>query len=295
MDVVVLGASGLLGSNVVATAIDRVDDVVGTYRSTEPDVAAPCYHCDLTEVGNGSDLLDDHEPDVVVNCAALTDVDDCERTPAAAQQVNADGPRRIAELCHQRGISFVHVSTDYVFDGKSHTPYAETHDPNPIQAYGRTKLEGERSVLDVAPSSLVVRLSFVYGTHRSTGDLTGFPAWVVSELQAGNDVPLFTDQYVTPSRAGQAATTLLDLVSAGERGLFHVASRSCVTPYQFGLEIASRMTTQGRLLKGSKDDIDRVAPRPEHTCLDSTKVERTLGRPQPTLQEDLDELEPFCI
>lgn len=290
MNILVLGASGLLGSNVATTATRRNNSVIGTYRSNDPNLDIPCHRCDLTKDGSVAALLNEHDPNTVVNCAALTDVDMCERDPSIAQTVNADAPGRIAELCHDRGIKFVHVSTDYVFDGVEQTPYTENCEPDPLQVYGRTKLAGERKVLEAFPESLIVRLSFIYGTHRSTGDLSGFPAWVASELHAGNEVPLFTDQHVTPSRAAQVAMTILDLVAAHESGVFHVACQNCVTPYDFGLELASRIDATGRVLKGSREDVDRAAPRPAYTCLDTSKVETVLNRPQPTLQEDLENL-----
>lgn len=293
MTVLVLGASGLLGSNVVVTVRQRNNRVVGTYYTNHPDLDVECHCCNLKNTGAVANLIDEHDPDLVVNCAAIADVDECERDPETAREINSDAPGRIAELCDKRNVSFVHISTDYVFDGERRHPYSEDHAPNPIQTYGRTKRAGERAVFEANADSLILRLSFVYGIHRSSGDLTGFPAWIRDELRAGNEVPLFTDQYITPSRAGQVADTILDLVSIDESGLFHVACRNCVTPYQFGQEIASRISITGNIVEGSRNDVDRTAPRPEYTCLDVDKVETILGRPQPTLEEDLNKLTAF--
>ncbi len=293
MTVLVLGASGLLGSNVAVTARQRNNRVVGTYHTNHPDLDVESHRCNLENDGAVANLVDEHDPDLVVNCAAIADVDECERDPEAAREINSDAPGRIAELCDKREVSFVHISTDYVFDGERRHPYSEDHTPNPIQTYGRTKRAGERAVFEANADSLILRLSFVYGIHRSSGDLTGFPAWVRDELQAGNEVPLFTDQYITPSRAGQVADTILGLVAMDESGLFHVACRNCVTPYQFGQEIASRISTTGNIVEGSRNDVDRTAPRPGYTHLDFDKVETILGRPQPTLEEDLDTLTTF--
>jgi len=290
MTVLVLGASGLLGSNVVATARERNNRVVGTYYTNQPDLDIECQRCNFKNEGEVATIVDNQDPDLVVNCAAMTDVDECERDPETAREINTCAPGRIAKLCDKRNVSFVHISTDYVFDGERQYPYSESHTPNPIQTYGRTKRAGERAVFESNPDSLILRLSFVYGIHRSSGDTTGFPAWVRDELHAGNEVPLFTDQYITPSRAGQVADTILDLVTTNESGLFHVACRNCVTPYQFGLEMASRLNTAGDIVEESRTEIDRTAPRPEYTCFDVKKVETTLGRPQPTLAEDLNKL-----
>jgi dTDP-4-dehydrorhamnose reductase len=293
MTVLVLGASGLLGSNVAVTARQRNNRVVGTYHTNHPDLDVESHRCNLENDGAVANLVDEHDPDLVVNCAAIADVDECERDPEAAREINSDAPGRIAELCDKREVSFVHISTDYVFDGERRHPYSEDHTPNPIQTYGRTKRAGERAVFEANADSLILRLSFVYGIHRSSGDLTGFPVWVRDELCAGNEVPLFTDQHITPSRAGQVADTVFDLVATDKNGFFHVTCRSCVTPYQFGQEIASRVSATGNIVESSRTNVDQTAPRPEYNCLDVDKVETTLDRSQPTLDEDLDKLTTF--
>lgn len=157
-----------------------------------------------------------------------------------------------------------------------------------IQEYGASKLAGERAVTDADPNVLIARLSFVYGIHRSTDQLTGFPAWVRGQMVEGDRIPLFTDQHVMPTRAGQAAETFCALIEADEMGMFHVAARSCVTPYEFGAGIGRRFNADDTLFRdGLLSDADRVAERPMHTCLDVARVGEALGRAQPTL-EDLD-------
>jgi dTDP-4-dehydrorhamnose reductase len=222
----------------------------------------------------------------------MTDVDACESDPETAQAVNGDAPGALASACANRDIGLVHVSTDYVFDGESDSPYEESAEPNPLQVYGASKLDGERQVRNSDADALVVRLSFVYGVHAGSGELTGFPAWVRDRLIAGETTTLFTDQRVTPSRAGQAAETILDLLSADAEGTVHVASRSCVTPYEFGDAVRERAGADPRLIEaGSMADVDREAERPVNSCLDVTRVEELLGRSQPTLEADIDEIE----
>lgn len=289
MQVVVTGAGGLLGSNVVSEALDRGWEPTGTYHSEEPALNASSSRLDVREIDRFEALVDRTTPDAVINCAAMTDVDGCERTPEQAWVTNADAPGRLARACDARDIAFVHVSTDYVFDGRAETPYDETATPNPRQVYGESKLAGERAVVDAHRAPLLARLSFVYGIHRSTGSLAGFPSWLRDRLCDREPTSLFTDQHVTPSRAGQVATTLLDLLATGTTGTVHVASRSCVTPYEFGDEIRGRMELPEELLKaGRQANVDRPAVRPQYTCLDVDRVEAELGREQPTLAEDLD-------
>jgi dTDP-4-dehydrorhamnose reductase len=142
--------------------------------------------------------------------------------------------------------------------------------------------------------TIVIRLSFVYGVRGDTDELVGFPAWVRDTLADGDEVPLFVDQHITPSRAGQAAETILELLDAEVDGLFHVASRSCVTPYEFGQQIAAVQTADKTLLTESRQsDVSRAAARPSYTCLDVSGVENALGRPQPTIEEDLEAIETY--
>lgn len=292
MTTVVLGANGLLGSNVFTTVTDRGGRPVGTYHSADPSFDAPCHPLDVRETDRVATLLDKTDPDLVVNCAAMTDVDGCEEDPDQARAVNGDAPGSIARLCDDRDIAFTHVSTDYVFDGEGETPYGTGASPDPIQEYGESKLAGERAVQKEHSEPTIVRLSFVYGFHRGTDDLEGFPAWVRDRLQADERTPLFTDQWVTPTRARQAAGTILDLHERGATGLYHVACRSCVTPYEFGQQIRERMGVSSEFIEeGSMDDVNRPAERPTYSCLDVSGTESALDRRQPTLAEDLDAIE----
>lgn len=289
MRVLVVGANGLLGSNVVAEALSRNWACLGTYHTTEPGFEIPLFELDIRDGDRFGALLDANDIDAVCNCAAITDVDGCEEHPERANAINGQAPGELARRCAERNLGFCHVSTDYVFDGRTDERYDESAAPNPIQAYGKSKLAGERAVRRAHESAVLARLSFVYGTHGSTSELTGFPAWVTERLRDGETTPLFTDQHVTPSRAGQAADTLLALLAADATGTFHVAGRSCVTPFEFGEELGKRLDASPELLhEGSQSAVDRPATRPAHTCLAVGEVERVLGRDQPTLADDLD-------
>lgn len=286
MRLFVIGANGLVGSALVATATAQGHEVAGTYHSERPSFDVALDQHDIREWPPSIGL---NQFDAVVNCAAMTDVDGCERNPELAQAINATAPREIARSCKQAGVAFVHLSTDYIFDGRADSPYDETTKPNPLQEYGKSKLRGEQHVRSVSDHALVLRLSFVYGIHGATGELTGFPAWVTENLRDSESIPLFTDQHVTPSRAGQVAGVILELLGAGASGTFHVASQSCVTPFEFGALLADQMGVERRLLdEGSRTAVNRPAARPADTCLSTARLEAELGRPQPTLAEDID-------
>lgn len=291
MHVLVLGANGLLGSNVLMECLARNDVVVGTYHTEPPEIDVACRKLDITNKKETIALLEEITPDVAINCAAMTDVDGCEAAPERAMEVNGTAPGAIASACAERDIEFIHVSTDYVFDGVDGTPYEQSANPNPVQVYGETKLAGERAVREHHSNPIIARLSFVYGIHRGNDELTGFPAWVRSKIDSREEVPLFTDQTVTPTRAGQAATTLRDLCQERHAGTYHIACRSCISPYEFGAQICERMDASVDLLaEGKLADVDRPARRPADTCLAVDAVEDALGRPQPTLSADLDSI-----
>ncbi|GAA0455087.1 NAD(P)-dependent oxidoreductase [Halococcus dombrowskii] len=297
MQLLVVGANGLLGSNVIAKALARDWECTGTYHSTEPTFDIPLHELDVRDTDRFTTILDANEFDAVLNCAAMTDVDGCEENPEHAHAINGAAPGELARVCADRELAFCHVSTDYVFDGDAERRYAESAPTNPQQVYGESKLTGERTVRKAHDGALLARLSFVYGTHGATGTLTGFPAWVGDRLRKAESIPLFTDQTVTPSRAGQAAATLIDLLAADVTGTVHIASRSCITPYEFGERIRERLAASRSmdvpaelLAEGSQSAVDRAATRPLHTCLDVGTVEHALDRDQPALAGDLDSI-----
>jgi dTDP-4-dehydrorhamnose reductase len=291
MTTLVIGANGLVGSNVLDQLVNDGSRVVGTYHSESPTIDVESRQLDITDSEAVRTVFEEIEPNSVLNCAAMTDVDACERAPDRAETVNTTAAATVAELAAETGAALVHFSTDYVFAGDRTAAYTEADEPAPIQVYGETKLAGEEAVFDRHPGPVVVRPSFVYGIHRGTGDLTGFPAWVRNRLRAGNDVPLFTDQRVSPTRAGQVASVVRELLAAGATGLFHATARSCVTPFEFGQRIAEMLDyPSDRLARSSMAAVDREAPRPTNSCLAVDKVESALGRRQPTMRTDLESI-----
>ena len=291
MRVLIVGAGGLLGGNVTSVALDRGKTVVAAYHSEDPKFDCPSHQIDITLSAAVDDLVTEVDPDAVVNCAAMTDVDGCETDREQAYAVNADGAEHVARAAESVDAALVHTSTDYVFSGEETEPYPETAEPDPKQAYGESKLVGERRIQDAHSDPLIARLSFVYGRSLPGGSISGFPAWVLEKAHKGDEIPLFTDQRVSPSYAKATAKKLLDLLEADQRGTFNITSQSCVTPYEFGeLIVEEAGFTGATLTESSMKDVDRDAARPQYTCLDTTAVEEALGRPQSTLEEDLADL-----
>ena len=221
-------------------------------------------------------------PLVWVNAAAFTHVDRCEREPEAARRANADAPRKLARACAEAGVSLVHVSTDYVFAGDAREPYREDDVPAPRSEYGRSKLAGERAVLETAPDALVVRTSWVFGAGRN------FVAAVLEQAalrQSGAETgPLrvVDDQRGRPTYAVDLAAAIVELVAAGARGVVHFAIAGIATWWDVARRALDCAGYGGIAIDRIKTaDLDVAAPRPAWSVLDTTRAE-TLGlRPRP--------------
>jgi len=265
---------------VIAGCRGQLGTALGQHLRADPDSAIVAA-VDLPEV----DLADakavdtlfaglDAPPDVLLNAAAFTHVDRCEREPDAAHRGNVLAPEVLAKSCSDRGVRLVHVSTDYVFAGDRETPYSEQDVPEPRSGYGRTKLAGEQRVLSLCPDALVVRTSWVFGRGRNfiaaildqankrrTGELHG-PLRVVA------------DQHGRPTYAYDLAGGILGLLERDLTGVYHLANhgvatwwdlaRACLDATGFSdLEI-ERITT---------DQLELDAPRPAWSVLDTSKAE----------------------
>ncbi len=267
----------------------RDHEVVATHRGPAPPRPAAAWKpLDLRDREAIRALVHETRPDVVVNAAALTDVDACEDHPEEAQVVNALAPAALASAAKSLGARFVHVSTDYVFDGTG--PATEATEPNPVNVYGRTKLDGERRVLQVQPGALVLRMSAVFGWNRASPKPNAVTR-ILEGVEGGTEVRLFQDQRVTPTYAKNGAAAMFDLVGLGSRGLFHVASRECVSRYEMGQAIVEAFGIPGaKLLPVAMRSIALRAPRPAAPCLVVKKVEETLKRPMPGFRACLEDM-----
>jgi dTDP-4-dehydrorhamnose reductase len=212
-------------------------------------------------------------PDCIVHAAAMTDVDACERDPARAHAVNAAGSAHLAAAAARAGARMVLLSTDYVFDGKKGR-YRETDAPNPLNAYGRSKLEGERLAQAALPGLCVARTSVVFSSTRNN-----FVLWVRRSLCAGTPVKAARDQWVTPTAAADLAAQVAALIDAKASGLHHTAGAERLSRLEMAQRIAAHAGLDPAPIQGvAMDELPWVAPRPRDSSLDTSKVAR-LRRP----------------
>jgi dTDP-4-dehydrorhamnose reductase len=270
MKLAITGVKGMLGGELARCAEARGHEVKG-YDLPELDITKELP----------SSVLD-ADCDVLVNCAAYTDVDGAESDSDAAYAVNDDGAARLAKWCRYSGTRFVHISTDYVFDGESLAPYSEEVETNPLGVYGASKLSGEVSVLQECEEALIVRTQSLFGPGGKS-----FPAAIIARLDGGKDLEVVNDQTVCPTCTGHLAEAVLDLIDADARHLVHVSSSGQCTWYDFAREIAALVKPDAQVTPVSSEKFKRPAKRPAYSVFDLSRFELLAGRKMPDWKDAL--------
>lgn len=263
MRVLVTGAAGQLGARVVE-ALDG-HDVLAAARET----------LDVADREQVEQVVGEFDPDAVVNTAAMTNVDACERDPEGALAANALGARNVAVAARRCGAHLIHVSTDYVFDGAQTRPYDEWDGVHPISEYGRSKLGGEVEVARHAESYAVVRTSWVFGRRG-----TDLVSWAFGAFDRGELDGVLADQVSIPTYAPDLAVLLARFALERRPGLFHVTSGSeAVTRHELIVAaLRARGVDASRVAPIVAADLDRPAARPPMSALDNRAL-RLAGVP----------------
>ena len=273
------GANGLLGGAAVAGLVGR-HEVLALGRG-------PCrlspggFTWAAIDLGDGPAVeaaLREFRAEAVLHAGAMTDVDGCEKDPRAAWSANVDGSAAVARACRELGSRLVAVSTDYVFDGES-GPYGEDDRPNPRGVYARTKRCGEEAVLLLAPDCAVARVAVVYSGRP--GAKSTFATQVVEKLSRGEPVYAFSDQFVSPTLAENAAAMTLELLLENAyRGVLHTSGATVLDRVEFARRVADRFGLKGDIVPRRTAEARLPAPRPLRAGL---RVERAaaLLREQP--------------
>lgn len=234
---------------------------------------------DLRKIDHVPSILSETEFDLLVNCAALTNVDYCESNREEAFLINAEAPRVLAQICRERSVRLIHFSTDYVFDGKQDVPYTEENNPVPVSIYGESKLAGERRVLDVWPSNLVVRLSWVFGPDKPS-----FIDQLIGRAREQDVVAAVADKFSSPTYAVDVADWLRLAWEKDARGILHLANDGGCSWQEWGQHALITCRSVGLPLKADHVEALRladmknfVAKRPVHTVLSTAKFAALTG------------------
>jgi dTDP-4-dehydrorhamnose reductase len=254
--VLIAGAAGMLGRDVMLAAGNAGHDVVGFGRA-EMDVSDPA---------SVDRRLDLERPDVVINCAAWTDVDGAEEAEQAAFAVNGTGAGHVAAAAARIGAAVVYVSTDYVFDGAKRDAYVESDQPAPLSAYGRTKLAGEEATAAANKRHFIVRSAGLFGIGGSN-----FVETMLRLATIQNEVLVVRDQVGSPTYTWHLAYGIVRLIEGIEFGIHHMAAAEQCSWYEFAREIFEQAKVECKVLSGTTEMLGRPAPRPAFSALTSQR------------------------
>ncbi len=260
MRVVVAGANGLVGSRIARLLAQRGHEVTPFTR----DVV------DLSDLKSVQIEVGRAMPEVIFNTASMTEVDKCEADRERAFRDNVLSAANLASASRATGAHLVHVSTDYVFDG-NHGPYLESDRPNPRGVYAKTKRMGEEAIETLGGSFAIARTAVVYGWPKATR--TNFGAWLFEQLSAGAPVKLFSDQFVSPTLADNAAEMLVELGERKCEGMWNIAGAEVVSRVAFGLSFCKELGFDPLLVIPTRlSELNLPSPRPLHSGLNVEKA-----------------------
>lgn len=266
MKVLLIGASGQLGSDLVKALTD-VETICLTHRDVE-----------ICEPVGLQETLRRHAPDIVINTAAYHKVDECEVNVEKTVAVNTHGVRNLALACKEQDCALLHMSTDYVFggDAKRRTPYTETDIPSPINAYGIAKLAGEYFVRYILDRHWIVRSQWLYGVAGASGKGGNFVELMLRLAREGRDIKVVDDQVGSPTYTADLARKLAQLVKTDHYGLYHITNKGECTWYQFARKIWELSGLSPNAEPTSTAAFGATATRPAYSVLDNTGL-RAIG------------------
>lgn len=267
--ILITGAFGQLGMEMIPV-LGKQYDILATGRTVPGEMRSIPFTAplDITQARDVKAVINSYRPEVILNLAAMTDVDACELHPGQAQQVNRDG---VQSLLENFSGYVVQISTDYIFDGTA-GPYRETDTPHPINQYGRTKLAAEKLLLNSPNQVLIVRTNVLYGYTKRTR--ASFVKWVVDSLKQGQTIPVVEDQWNNPTWTRALAETVHFLVANEVEGVYHCGGADLLNRYQFARRIAALFQLDGHLIQPVKTKtLNQPARRPLRSGLKTKKIE----------------------
>jgi len=226
---------------------------------------------DITNIQQLVSYFSKNELDYCINCAAYTAVDLAEEQSDLAYAVNADGPKNLAEACKKHQVKLLHISTDFVFDGKKQTPYIESDMPNPLGVYGKSKWQGERNIQEIMEDYFILRTSWLYSEYGNN-----FMKTMLRLSETRDEINVVSDQIGSPTYAGDLAEVLIKIVlsSSTNYGLYHFSNSGAISWYDFAVEIFTQFGKKIEVKPITTKDYPTAAKRPKFSVLDTTKIEK---------------------
>jgi len=262
MRVLVIGASGQLGTDLVKV-MDGWDLVPITHADLDI--------CDFVYTRK---VIEEKKPDVVINTAAFNRVDDCEEEVSKAFWVNAFAVRNLAQICADLDCVLVHISTNYVFDGRKREPYTEEDPPNPLSVYGASKLTGEYFVRNICPKHFIIRTSGLYGVAGSRAKGGNFVETMIRLAKEDKPIRVVNDQVLTPTYTRDLAEKIKELLQTKAYGLYHITNSGECSWYEFASKIFELLGLNPEFVPTTTAEFGAKAKRPAYSVLAHEKLKR---------------------
>jgi dTDP-4-dehydrorhamnose reductase len=286
--IVITGCCGLLGQKLVQKL--RKHTIVGFDLLDAYIIPRARISYRNTDISDPDDLqyaVNEYDPDIIVNCAAVTDVDACEKNKALAYMVNVKGAENLVDICLDRDIKLIQISTDYVFDGEN-GPYSEEDEPNPISYYGVTKHNAEETIMENLKAWMIVRSNVLYGVGVDTQPT--FVSWVLEKLQAGKKPSIVTDQYNNPTFVDNLADAVSELIDLNYEGLIHFGGKDYLSRFKFAQAISRAFALEDDLIQPLlTEELQQAAKRPLQCGLKTDRAESMLETKPLSIEEGLEE------
>lgn len=291
MKILLTGANGLLGQKLVALLSHESGvELVATSKGENVNILdLPTYHfrpMDISREEEVKQVINEEKPDVIIHTAAMTNVDQCEEDKEKCWSVNVVAVTDLLAAAKKQGSFFVHLSTDFVFDGKN-GPLDEATKPNPINYYGKSKTEAELLVTQSEIDAAIIRTALVYGItpHMSRSNLV---LWVKKSLEEGQPIQVVDDQYRTPTLAEDLALGCWLVAKKRAQGIFHISDEEVYTPYQMAMMVAEHFGLDDSLISRTDSQaFTQPARRPPRTGFIIDKAKQQLGYQPHTFKEGL--------
>lgn len=287
--ILITGSNGLLGQK-LTVLLSRGSDyellLTSKHESSVFEEEELQYRqLDITNRNDVRRVVDDFQPDVIINTAAITNVDQCETVRQLAWNVNVKGVENLAIAAKFVGAKIIQLSTDYVFDGKN-GPYDEEARPNPLSYYGRTKLASENVLRMSEIPFTIVRTMVLYGVAPRIK--VNFVLWLIHELELGKPVRVVDDQFCNPTLADDLAYAILKIIAFEREGIYHIAGAELLSRYEFAVKLAKHFGLEKKLITPVKTiTLKQTAPRPLRSGFITLKAETQLGIKMSNVEQGL--------
>lgn len=255
MKVLITGSNGMLGHDLTDVLNDKHELILTTSKTL-----------DITDKEHTVEFIKENKPDIVINSAAYTNVDGCEENQELAFSVNGEGVRNLAIGCREADCPLVHISTDYIFNGKNDTPWVEDDEIGPINVYGKSKLEGEEAIQEILDKFFIVRTAWLYGINGGN-----FPKTMLELAKTHDELTVVYDEVGTPTYTLDLAEAIGKLIETDYYGIYHITNSGSCSWCEFAKYIFEVAEVDVKVTPVTASEFARPAPRPSYSVLNNKR------------------------